>query len=44
MAVHIATVENLAAKCTLCGEQKSDMDIITKLLDRIPIEYAMQCM
>lgn len=40
MAVHIATVENLATKCSQCGDPKSDMDIITKLLDRIPAEYS----
>lgn len=40
MALHIATVENLAEKCRRCGDQKSDMDIITKLLDRIPVEYS----
>jgi len=38
MAIHIATVENLAAKCKQCGDPKSD--IITKLLDRIPVEYS----
>ncbi|XP_050453277.1 uncharacterized protein LOC126852485 [Cataglyphis hispanica] len=41
MAIHIATVENLAAKYRQCGDTKSDMDIITKLLDRIPVEYSM---
>lgn len=40
MALHIATVENLAEKCRRCGDQISDMDIITKLLDRIPVEYS----
>lgn len=40
MAIHIATVENLAEKCKLCGDPKSEMDIITKLLDRIPREYS----
>lgn len=40
MAVHIATVENLTAKCKLCGDPKSDINIITKLLDKIPAEYS----
>lgn len=40
MVIHIATVENLAARCKQCGDPKSDMDIITKLLDRIPVEYS----
>lgn len=27
IATHIATVENLAAKCQLCGDQKTETDI-----------------